>query len=57
MWRDLLQTVPSIALLALMIPLAGIGWLPAVLALLLYSILPILRNAVTALTDRGPSAP
>ena len=50
----LLQTVPSIALLALMIPLAGIGWLPAVLALLLYSILPILRNAVTALTTVDP---
>ena len=50
----LLQTVPSIALLALMIPVAGIGWLPAVLALLLYSILPILRNAVTALTTVDP---
>ncbi len=50
----LLQTVPSIALLALMIPVAGIGWLPAVLALMLYSILPILRNAVTALTTVDP---
>ncbi len=46
----LLQTIPSIALLALMIPLFGIGVFPAVVALFLYSLLPILRNAVTALT-------
>ena len=46
----LLQTVPSIALLALMIPLFGIGFLPAVVALFLYSLLPIVRNALTALT-------
>lgn len=50
----LLQTIPSIALLALMIPLAGIGVLPAVLALFLYSILPILRNTVTSLTTVDP---
>lgn len=46
----LLQTIPSIALLALMIPLFGIGMLPAIIALFLYSLLPILRNAITALT-------
>jgi len=40
----LLQTVPSIALLAFMIPLFGIGVLPAVIALFLYALLPILRN-------------
>ena len=50
----LLQTIPSIALLALMIPLVGIGVLPAIIALFLYSLLPILRNAVTALTNQDP---
>lgn len=39
-----LQTVPSLALLALMIPLFGVGKLPAVVALFLYSLMPILRN-------------
>ena len=51
----LLQTVPSIALLALMIPLFGIGMLPAIVALFLYSLLPILRNAVTALANVEPT--
>jgi osmoprotectant transport system permease protein len=46
----LLQTVPSLALLALMIPIFGIGFTPAVVALFLYSLLPIVRNAVTALS-------
>jgi osmoprotectant transport system permease protein len=51
----LLQTVPSIALLALMIPLFGIGMLPAIIALFLYSLLPILRNTLTALTTIDPT--
>ncbi len=51
----LLQTVPSIALLALLIPVFGIGVLPAVVALFLYSLLPVLRNTVTALTSVEPS--
>ncbi len=50
----LLQTVPSIALLALMIPLFGIGFVPAIVALFLYSILPILRNTITALLTIDP---
>ena len=50
----LLQTIPSIALLALMIPLFGIGWIPAVVALFLYSLLPILRSTVTALLTVDP---
>ncbi|MGG3835960.1 ABC transporter permease [Paenibacillus thiaminolyticus] len=41
---NLLQTVPSLALLAIMIPLMGIGMKPAIFALFLYSIMPILRN-------------
>lgn len=51
----LLQTVPSIALLALMIPVFNIGATPAVVALFLYSLLPILRNTVTALCAIDPT--
>jgi osmoprotectant transport system permease protein len=51
----LLQTIPSIALLALMIPLLGIGLVPAIVALFLYSLLPILRNSVTALSTVDPT--
>ncbi|MGB7461225.1 MAG: ABC transporter permease, partial [Carnobacterium jeotgali] len=40
----ILQTVPSLALLALMIPLFGVGKVPAIVALFIYSLLPILRN-------------
>ena len=39
-----LQTVPSLALLALFIPFLGIGFLPAVVTLFIYSLLPIIRN-------------
>lgn len=46
----LLQTIPSLALLALMIPVFGIGFVPAIVALFLYSLLPIVRNAITALS-------
>ena len=51
----LMQTIPSIALLALMIPIFGIGVLPAIVALFMYSLLPILRNAITALTNVDPT--
>jgi len=50
----LLQTVPSIALLALLIPLVGIGEIPAIIALFLYALLPIARNTITALTTIDP---
>jgi osmoprotectant transport system permease protein len=50
----LLQTIPSIALLAIMIPLFGIGPLPAIVALFLYAILPILRNTVNGLRNVDP---
>ena len=49
------QTIPSLALLALFIPLFGIGSLTAILALFLYSLLPIVRNTATGLQDiSGP---
>lgn len=40
----ILQTLPSLALLVFMIPIAGIGAAPAIIALFLYSLLPIVRN-------------
>lgn len=51
-----LQTLPGIALLAFMIPLLGIGVLPALVALVLYSIYPIVRNTYTGVRDADPSA-
>lgn len=57
-----IQTVPGLALVALMVPvLAATGWLspfgfsPAVIALTLYALLPILRNAVTGLRGVDPA--
>jgi osmoprotectant transport system permease protein len=44
-----LQTIPSIALLGFMIPLLGIGVKPAIVALLLYALLPIIRNTFTGI--------
>jgi osmoprotectant transport system permease protein len=44
-----MQTIPSIALLAFMLPLFGVGARPAIAALFLYGLLPILRNTVTGL--------
>ncbi len=45
----ILQTIPSIALLGFMIPLLGIGALPAITALFLYALLPIIRNTYTGI--------
>ncbi len=44
-----IQTIPSLALLALMIPIFGIGQTPAIVALFLYSLLPIVRGTATGL--------
>jgi osmoprotectant transport system permease protein len=52
----LLQTIPSIALLAFMIPLLGIGVVPALVALFLYSLYPILRNTYSGVRDASPAA-
>lgn len=51
-----LQTVPGIALLAFMIPVLGIGVVPALVALFLYSLYPILRNTYTGVRDAAPDA-
>jgi osmoprotectant transport system permease protein len=46
-----IQTVPSLALLVFMIPWLGIGAKPALVALFLYALLPIVRNTTTGLRD------
>jgi osmoprotectant transport system permease protein len=51
----IVQTIPSLALLVFMIPWLGIGAKPALVALFLYSLLPIIRNTATGLTDIPPS--
>jgi osmoprotectant transport system permease protein len=47
----IIQTIPSLALLVFMIPLMGIGGPPAIVALFLYSLLPIVRNTFTGLRE------
>ncbi len=51
----ILQTIPSLALLGLMIPLFGIGRVPAIIALVVYALLPILRNTYTGIKEVDPS--
>jgi osmoprotectant transport system permease protein len=50
-----LQTIPSLALLGLLIPLFGIGTVPAVIALVAYALLPLLRNTYTGIKEIDPS--
>lgn len=52
---SVIQTIPSLALLGLMIPLVGIGTVPSVIALVLYALLPIVRNTYTGLAEVDPS--
>ena len=66
-FASLVQTIPALALLALFYPLLlalsglvgggipALGFLPALLALALYALLPILRNGVTGLTELDPA--
>jgi osmoprotectant transport system permease protein len=48
---SIFQTIPSLALLGFMIPLLGIGWTPAIVALTVYGLLPILRNTYTGIMN------
>jgi len=50
----LIQTIPALALLCFFIPLFGIGTLPALVALTLYALLPIVRNTYVGLIDIDP---
>ena len=51
-----LQTIPSIALLAFMIPLLGVGVTPALIALWLYALYPIARGTYSGVRDADPDA-
>ena len=50
-----LQTIPAMALLAMMIPIFGIGSTPAIVALFIYSLLPILRNTYLGMEGVSPT--
>lgn len=52
---SVLQTIPSLALLGMLIPLVGIGSVPAVISLVVYALLPIFQNTYTGLTEIDPS--
>ncbi|WNJ17779.1 ABC transporter permease/substrate-binding protein [Pontibacter sp. G13] len=49
------QTIPSIALLGFLIPFLGIGTQPAIVALFLYALLPIVRNTFTGIQEIDPA--
>ena len=57
----IIQTIPSLALLAIMVPvlaaldLQSIGFLPAIVGLTLYGVLPVLRNTVTGISGVDPA--
>jgi len=48
---SVLQTIPSLALLGLLIPLVGIGTVPAVIALVIYALLPIFQNTYLGINE------
>lgn len=48
-------TIPSFALLGLLIPAIGIGWQPALVAVAFYAALPILRNAIVGFQGVDPT--
>lgn len=57
---SIIMTIPSVALFGIMIPILskighGIGYLPAVIAVMLYSLLPIIRNTYTAIHNVDPA--
>src|SRR6201991_4058602 len=53
-FAGVLQTIPSIALLVFLIPLLGIGPIPAIAALFLYALLPVIRNTFTGINGVDP---
>lgn len=55
---NIFQTIPSLALFGLLIPvpiIGGIGAVPAIVALIVYSLLPIIRNTYTGITSVDPA--
>ena len=49
------QTVPTLAIIAIMAPIIGFGFWPAIVALILYGLLPIVRNTIVGLEGVDPS--
>ncbi len=54
-FANIMQTIPSLALLAFMIPFLGVGKLPAIVAMFMYSVLPILRNVYIGIDKVDPN--
>jgi len=52
---SVIQTFPSFAILAFFIPILGVGKIPAIVALFFYSVLPILRNTYTGVSEVDPA--
>ncbi|MFW5923756.1 MAG: ABC transporter permease [Planctomycetota bacterium] len=52
---SIIQTIPSLALVALMLPIFGVGMRPMIAALFLYALLPMLRNTYTAIDEVDPA--
>lgn len=53
-FSGILQTIPSLALLGILIPVMGIGYLPALFSLFLYALMPVLRNTYTGIIGVDP---
>ncbi|WP_338214475.1 ABC transporter permease/substrate-binding protein [Companilactobacillus muriivasis] len=51
---SILQTIPSLALLGILIPIVGIGTVPAIIALVVYAVMPIFQNTYSGLTTIDP---
>ena len=54
-FAQIMMTVPSIALISILLPVVGIGFKNAVIVLVLYSLLPIIRNTYTGIKEINPS--
>ncbi|HCL02730.1 MAG TPA: ABC transporter permease [Lachnoclostridium phytofermentans] len=54
MVANIIQAIPSMALLGFMIPFLGIGMVPAIVAVILYSLLPIIKNTYTGIDNINP---
>jgi osmoprotectant transport system permease protein len=52
----MLYTIPSLALLGFLLPFMGLGWMPTITALVIYSWLPVLRNTCTGILGVDPAA-
>ncbi len=50
-----LYTIPSLAMLGFLLPFIGLGWIPAIVALVIYSWLPVLRNTCAGLASVDPA--